>query len=182
MNSDRLSARSKQPGDDRTFEQSESRFITVARKVLSVSTYEVVEKPSDLLSLFPARISGERALGVQLEAKITNIHTRRFFYVEVKKQGDAGNADERAAKHHTVQFYLTMNQKFGFKYHPIVTVFCEALAVNPRYTRKAPYFFETNQYFNWVDYDTALLSEYLQERCKCWLDETSPRNLHEVCS
>lgn len=170
VNSERLSQRSKQPGDDRTFERSEADFIAVARRVLEPRRYIVEEKPSDLLSLFPANAPGERSLGIQLEAKITCISTRRFFYVEVKKQGDAGNADERATKHHTVQFYRTMKQKFGFKYHPIVTIFCEALAVNPRYTRKAPFFFEKDQYFNWVGYDTNLLAKYLKERCAAWLD------------
>lgn len=170
MNSERLSQRTRQPGDDRTFEDSERNFIISARRVLDASKYVIEEKPSDLLDLFPATSSLERNLGLQLEAKIINKITKRFFYVEVKKQGDAGNADERAAKHHTVQFYRTMKQKFGFHYHPIVTIFCESLAVNPRYTRKSPYFFEKQQYFNWVNYDNLLLSKYLRERCAEWLD------------
>ena len=170
MNSERLSSRLKQPGHDRTFEDSETNFVAIARQVLDHSKYVVEEKPSDLLALFRATAPGERDLGIQLEAKITNKRTRRFFYVEVKKQGDAGNADERAAKHHTVQFYATLRQKFALTYHPIVTVFCEALATNPRYTRKAPYYFEKNQYFNWANYEASSLRQYLLERCAEWLD------------
>ncbi len=172
MDSAKLSARSKQPGHDRSFEHSESVFVQAARKCLDPDRYEVVAKPKDLRDLFPAAEGKGRPLGIELEAVIVNRQTGKRLYVEVKKQGDAGNADERACKHHTVEFYRTMNSKFGYDYHPIVTVFCEALATNPRYTRKAPYYFEPNQYLNWVNYDVGLLCTYLRERCEAWLDKS----------
>lgn len=49
-----------------------------------------------------------RPLGIRPEASILNKATGRVMYFEVKKQGDAGNAEERAFKHHTVQFYKTL--------------------------------------------------------------------------
>ena len=171
MNSEKLSARSKQPGHDRTFEYSESAFVNAARLALDPAFYEVEEKPRDLRNLFPPEAPGQRPLGIELEAVILNTATGRQLYVEVKKQGDAGNADERACKHHTVQFYKTMRDHFGYDYHPIVTVFCESLAVNPRYTRKSKYYFEENQYFNWVDYDQDSISVYLNARCAEWLSD-----------
>lgn len=82
-------------------------------------------------------------------------------YFEVKKQGDRGNADERACKHHTVQFYRTLKAHTGYGYHAFSTVMCESLATNPRYTGKHPYYFESDHYFLWVDYDRELLRQYL---------------------
>ncbi len=163
MNSEKLSARKKQPGHDQTFKKSESMFFEAATKCLDPDKYEVVPQPKDLLDLFPGRTEEERALGIKLEALIIHRESGRRLYVEVKKQGKGGNADERAAKHHTVQFYKTMQDRFGFDYHPIVTVFCESLASLPRYTRKSPYFFEEKHIFNWVDYDLDMLCAYLNE-------------------
>ncbi|MDE0667551.1 MAG: MunI family type II restriction endonuclease, partial [bacterium] len=177
MDSARLSRREKQPGHDRTFEESERNFIEVARKCLDRDEYSVEASPKDLRDLFagpePPDLSPRRArpLGIELEAVIVSKRTGRRLYVEVKKQGDRGNAEERACKHHTVQFYNTMKERFGYDYHPVVTVFCEALATNPRYTRKFPYYFEKDQYFLWLDYDPELLCTFLTERCSEWLDE-----------
>lgn len=170
MDSKRLSARAKQPGDDWTYRESEANFIAVARHCLDAERYRIDEKPKELLNLFPPTAKGQRALGVRPEAMIVSLTTGRRLFVEVKKQGDRGNADERACKHHTVQFYRTLKERYGYNYHPFVTVLCEALATNPRYTRKSPYYFEPLQYFNWVDYDYDSLCTYLNERCADWLD------------
>ena len=170
MDSARLSKRAKQPGHDRTFLVSESNFVEAARRCLDPTLYVVDDHPTDLKRIFPASLTGDRDLGVVPEASITSLRTGRKFFVEVKKQGPAGNAEERACKHHTVQFYRTLNDEFGYSYHPFVTVFCESLATLPRYTRKAEYLFESGQYFNWVDYDLDALCEYLHSRCQLWLD------------
>lgn len=171
MNAAKLAARKKQPGHDRDFLESESAFVQVARASLDPGRYEVIEKPDDLRDLFPKLEPGERDLGVVPEAVIINRNTNRRLYFEVKAQGERGNAEERACKHHTVQFYRTLKEKFGYEYHPIVTIFCESLATFPRYTRKHPFFFEPNQYFNWVDYQPAILAAYLKERCADWLED-----------
>ena len=165
MDSERLSQREKQPGHDQTFRESEVRFITAARKALDPEQYVVTYQPRELRDLF-----GRPGLGIQPEASIISKATDRRFFVEVKKQGDRGNAEERACKHHTVQFYKTLHDRFGYDYHPYVTIFCEAHAVNPRYTEKALYFFEPDQYLLWVDYDQQLLAEFLLSRCAAWLD------------
>lgn len=170
MASEHLSKRAKQPGHDRTFEVSEKHFILVARDVLDMKKYEVVDKPKDLRNLFAKERDGDRDLGVEFEAAIVHRESGRRFYVEVKKQGAAGNAEERAAKHHTVQFYKTMHDRFGYSFHPVVTVFCENLAVDSRYTRKFKYLYEPAQYFLWANYERSLLSKYLNERCSDWLE------------
>jgi len=171
MNAAKLAAREKQPGDDRDFLESESAFVKVARASLDPAFYQVEEKPKDLRDLFPKQELDQRDLGVELEAVIINKATKRRLYIEVKAQGERGNAEERACKHHTVQFYKTLHEKFGYEYHPIVTIFCESLATFPRYTRKHPYFFEEGQYFNWVDYQPSILATYLKERCALWLED-----------
>ena len=170
MDSERLSQRSKQPGHDRTFATSEATFSEVARAALDSDRYAIEDHPRELVNLFPG-VDGARDLGVVPEASVQSLATGRKFFVEVKKQGDRGNAEERACKHHTVQFYRCLHERFGYDYHPFVTIMCEALAVNPRYTRKAEYFFEPGQYLNWVDYEPGLLVDYLRERCALWLDD-----------
>ena len=165
MNSERLSARARQPGHDRTFIESENRFLAVANSTLHPDEYEVVDKPTELRDLFGPR------LGVAPEAAVVSLRTDRRFFVEVKKQGDRGNAEERACKHHTVQFYKCLRERFRYSYHPYVTIFCEALAVNPRYTMKAVHFFEPGHYLLWIDYRPDILRDFLLARCRNWLDD-----------
>jgi len=169
MDSRKLSERLRQPGHDQTFRESEANFIKAATDCLDPTQYAVVDKPRDLLQIFTCETG--RDLGIAPEASITSLATGRKFYVEVKKQGPAGNADERACKHHTVQFYKTMHDIFGYDYHPYVTIFCESLATLSRYTSKAPYLFEADHYLLWVDYDLELLALFLHERCSAWLDD-----------
>jgi hypothetical protein len=170
MDSERLSQRLKQPGHDRTFVTSEMNFVQAARRCLDPDLYVVEDHPRDLAAIFPASLTGERDLGVVPEASITSKRTGRKVFVEVKKQGSAGNAEERACKHHTVQFCKTLHGIYGYDYHPFITVFCESLATLPRYTRKAKFLFVRDQYFNWADYDLDSLCEYLQARCAAWLE------------
>lgn len=171
MDSERLSQRAKQPGHDRTFVASETNFAAAARQCLDPEFYDVADHPRDLTAIFPASLTGDRDLGVVPEASITSKRTGRKFYVEVKKQGKGGNAEERACKHHTVQFCMTLHALYGYNYHPFVTIFCESLATLPRYTRKAEYLFKKDQYFNWADYDLEMLCDYLRARCTEWLDD-----------
>ena len=170
MNSERLSARERQPGHDQTFRASEKNFIDSARSVLDPELYTVNDHPRDLAQIFHETLPGHNSLGVIPEASIVSKRTKRQFFVEVKKQGDRGNAEERAAKHHTIQFYNTLKDKYGYDYHPFVTIMCESLATNRRYTLKSEYLFESDHYFNWVAYDIESLRAYLNGRCAAWLD------------
>lgn len=171
MDSERLSQRAKQPGHDRTFLTSETNFSAAARRCLDPNLYVVEDHPRDLAAIFPASLASDRDFGIVPEASIASKRTRRKLFVEVKKQGSAGNAEERACKHHTVQFYKTLHAIYAYDYHPFVTVFCERLATLSRYTRKAEFLFEKNQYFNWANYDLEKLCEYLRGRCAEWLDD-----------
>ncbi len=167
MNSEKLSDREFGPGDDTTFRESEANFITLANKVLDLKIYKVVDHPSDLKDIFQDE---DGPLGVIPEASIENLQTGRKFFVEVKKQGPNGNAEERACKHHTTQFYKLMKEIYNYNFHPFVTVCCENLATDRRYTLKAKYLFEPDNYFLWRDYDENLLKTYLRARCDEWLD------------
>lgn len=158
-----LSGRFRQPGDDKSFVRSEVGFARAARAILPAN-YEVVEKPRDLADLFGA-------YGVVPEAKITSRDTGRFVFVEVKKQGERGNAEERAYKHYAPGFYRLLAERYGFGYHPFVTVFCEHLAADPRYTEKIrqlmpPY----PHYCLWTDYRRDRLARWLDDLTRTWLD------------
>lgn len=168
MNAKKLSERTRQPGHDRTFKVAENNFVAAAQAILPADRYRVVDHPDDLRSIFTDDVG---SLGVVPEASIENLVTGRKFFVEVKKQGPAGNAEERAFKHHTVQFYKVLHDMFGYDYHPFVTVWCENLAVDRKYVLKARYLFEPDNYVLWRDYDHDVLATYLVARCAAWLDD-----------
>ncbi len=169
MDSKKLSEREKQPGHDRTFRKSEVAFIETATRCLDPEIYEVVANPKDLRECFARKDDGGR-LGLDPEASITNKFTGSKFFVEVKNQGPRGNAEERACKLHTVQFYKLMKEMYGYDYHPYITVCCGNLATDRRYTEKFKYLFEPDNYFLWVDLDPDLLCKYLRGLCTAWLD------------
>jgi hypothetical protein len=171
MDREKLSRRERQPGHDRTFLTSEANFVEAARRCLDPRRYEVTPSPKDLRKIFVEASVGQLPLGVMPEASITSRATGRKFFVEVKKQGPQGNAHERAYKHHTVQFYKLLMARFGWNYHPYVTIFCESLAVLPRYTIQIQGLVEPDQYFLWVEYQFEPLCVYLRERCAAWLDD-----------
>jgi hypothetical protein len=170
MDGKRLAARAKQPGHDRTFVTSETNFSAAVRAILPADTYEVIDKPVGLANIF-ASTEGLRDLGITPEVSIKNLQTGRVMYFEVKKQGPGGNAEERAMKHHTVQFYKTLAEFTRMPYHAYCTVFCESLATDRRYTQKFPYLIERGHYFLWVDYDQELLRRFIvDEICARFLD------------
>ena len=177
MDSKRLSARLRQPGHDRTFTTSETNFVEALKIILRPSDYEVTDHPKDLLGLFG--IGAGRDLGIRPEALIRNHSTGRVMYFEVKKQGDAGNAEERAFKHHTVQFYKTLQAFTRMPYHAYCTVFCESLATNPRYTTKFRFLIEPGHYFLWVGYEIEPLRRFiLDEICGRFLE--GPVGVQEI--
>ena len=155
MDSARLSARIKQPGHDRTFTTSETNFVAALRQILPERDWAVEDHPRDLAKMIDGRY------GVVPEAGIRLLENDRVWYFEVKKQGPAGNADERACKHHTVEFYKRLAAWTGMPYHAFSTIMCENLATDDRYTTKHPYYFEADHYFNWIDYELAPLAGYL---------------------
>jgi hypothetical protein len=162
MDSAKLSQRKKQPGHDRSFIQSETQFVNALKAVLPDS-YDVVDKPNTLRKLFGK-------YGIVPEASIRNKTTGRIMYFEVKKQGPGGNADERACRHHTVQFYRTLAKATGMPYHAYATIFCESLATKPVYVEKYPFVIEEGHYFCWVDYDLKDLANYLRRLREKYLE------------
>lgn len=168
MNSALLSLRARQPGHDRTFRTSETNFVEALEVILDPSDWSIEDHPREL-----RHIIGER-FGIEPEACIEFLATGRKFYFEVKKQGPGGNADERACKHHTVQFYKELHSLFGYDYHPFGTIMCESLATMDRYTLKHPFYFEPDHYFCWVDYDLDLLADYVARIASQWLMDPTP--------
>lgn len=167
MDSKKLSARTKQPGHDRTFTTSETNFSEALRSFLDPKLYQVTDKPRDLARIFPRAVGD--GLGVHPEASITSLTTGKKLFFEVKKQGPNGNADERACKHHTVQFQAHLKSVLGYSYHSFFTVFCESLATDERYLVKHPYFYEPDHYFCWVDYDRDALRVWIEMLCARFL-------------
>lgn len=159
MDSRRLSARLRQPGHDRTFTTSETNFVVALKLILPEERYEITDHPRDLLRLFG--LGAGRELGIRPEASVRDLSTGRVMYFEVKKQGDAGNAEERAFKHHTVQFYKTLQTVTQMPYHAYCTIFCESLATNPRYITKFKFLIEPGHYFLWAGYELEPLRRFI---------------------
>lgn len=146
MDSAKLSARTRQPGHDRTFRTSETNFVEALRAILPDEWWTVEDHPRNLTKIIGGRY------GIVPEAAITYRPTGRTMYFEVKNQKDGGNAEERACKHHTVQFYKLLHDVTGYNYHPFVTIMCGSLATLDRYTVKHAAYFEPDHYFCWVDH------------------------------
>lgn len=164
--SELLSNRKKQPGNDRSFEESENRLYDTLKKFLSKDVFKVEGKHNnDLLKMFAGQY------GVQADAKVTHLPSNKVIYFEVKRQNNQGNAEERAYKTHTVQFQKVIREKLGLPYHPFVLIFCDSLATNPRYTVKFEYYVEPYHYLLWKDYDEKILWDYLRRIFNDWFSE-----------
>jgi hypothetical protein len=164
MDSGKLSRRERQPGHDRSFEHSELRFAEVVRGCLP-EDFVIEEKPNDLKSVYETFVS-PRPLGIAPEAVIYWKPDNTFrVYFEVKKQGERGNAEERSYKHHTSKFIDLLKKHTGLPYHAYCSIFCEALAVHPRYTDKIKNLIHEPHYFFWVGYDEDLLCNYIKHIC-----------------
>lgn len=160
MASAHLSARTRQPGHDRSFTRSEQACADACRQLLPAS-FTLTEQPRDLADLYGINPDTGRALGVVPELKLTNTATGRYLYLEVKKQGRYGNAEERAAKHYTAPFIAAVAARSGLDYHPFATVFCDALATDGRYTAKLPFLVPDGHRLLWAGYQTQLLHDFL---------------------
>ena len=164
--SQRLAGRARQPGHDVTWRTSETAVEDLCRLLLP-ARFEVVAQPRDLAEFYSA---APARLGLRPELKITSTRTRRFVYVEVKRQGPSGNAEERVYKHHTVGFAAAVHDRFGLDYHPFVAVFCDNLATDRRYTAKFACHLTPGSYLCWAGYDPALLAGFLDSLINRWLE------------
>lgn len=163
MDSGKLSQRAKQPGHDQTFRESEANFVAALEKIVDSTEFLVESQPTDLLQMLGGRY------GIRPEASLVHRSSGRKMYFEVKKQGPSGNADERACKHHTVQFYRELARFTGYNYHAFCTIMCEHLSELEKYVVKHAYFFEPEHYFAWKNYDLDQLADYIAVVCDRFL-------------
>lgn len=160
MDSAKLSKRAKQPGHDSTFRKSERDFVSALELLFPTDEWEVKDHPDDLRKM----LGGD--YGVVPEASLRNKKTNKIMYFEVKKQGKRGNAEERGCKHHTVRFQKELKSVTKMPFHAFVTVMCEDLATEPRYTIKNAFFYEEDAYVNWINYDLDLLKKFMDKWVK----------------
>ena len=165
-NSRRLSARTVQPGHVRTWTTSE-HGVAEWCELLLPDSYTVVAQPRDLADLYRRE---PRPAGLIPELKIHNTHTGRYVYVEVKRQGEHGNAEERVYKLFTPTFIAAVGARTGLPYHPFVAVFCDDLATHPRYQVRFAAHLEPGSYLCWAGNDPALLAAFLDELRARWLE------------
>jgi len=168
LDSRRLADRLIQPGNVRTFLKSEELFHLAAADFEQRGEIIVTRKPKTLRDIFSEVGDPPRSrLGIEPDEEILHSPSGRRIFFEVKNQGDQGNAEERAYKHHTSRFTRRLQEKLGLEYHPFFTVFTGALAKNPRYTLKFRFLIEEGHYFLWDNYDSpegiAAVSRFIGE-------------------
>jgi hypothetical protein len=167
---DILKVRQKQPGHDRTFKKSETQLENVLIGSIEPTIFHVETQPKDLLHIFKntKNIPNAKAsYGIRPELLIRCRSNNKPLYIEVKKQGKGGNAEERACKHHTIQFQKILRQHLQIDYNPIVTIFCEKLATQGKYLVKHAGYFEEGTYFCWPDYDdTQVLLNFIEKKIR----------------
>ena len=152
-----LSNREIQPGNDRSFETSEKLVTKVIKRV--VDRYpQITTTDKSRYKIFPEYPRG----CIKPENTIENVENGKVMNIEVKKQGDRGNAEERVYKLFTPKFSKVMKEFFGVDYHPFKAIFCESLATNERYTGKFDVYLEDEDYFLWDDYENEKdLADYI---------------------
>jgi hypothetical protein len=160
-----LKNRENQPGSNRTFERSEKLVTKVIKRV--VDRYpQITTTNKSRLNIFPKYSGG----CIMPENTIENVENGKVMNIEVKKQGDRGNAEERVYKLFTPKFSKVMKEFFGVDYHPFKAIFCESLATNERYTGKFDVFLDDEDYFLWDDYENeGQLEDYIEKVIKDYL-------------
>jgi hypothetical protein len=163
----RLSARTTQPGHDLSWRSAESIFSSRARRLLP-RQFSVTEKPADLRAFYDT--GSDRPLGLVPEVRLCDEVSGRLLYIEVKRQGPRGNAEERAYRHHTAAFIRMLAKHTELDYHAYATVFCDSLAVDRRYTTKIAAHIEPGHFLLWARYDRTMLATWLDEVRDQFLD------------
>ena len=89
--------------------------------------------------------------GCEIDCKIENVRTGRKIFLEVKNQGGAGNAQERAAKYATPSIIAHVQKKLGVTYHPFGYVFTGEMVerLDYRVELETTYGFAPDHMFMW---------------------------------
>jgi hypothetical protein len=89
--------------------------------------------------------------GCEIDCKIQHIASGRRIFLEVKHQGAAGNAHERAAKYATPSVIAHVQKKFGVTYHPFGYVFTGEMVerLDYRVELETTYGFAPDNLFMW---------------------------------
>lgn len=153
-----LRKRKKQPGHDQTFRKSKSKVAEEITACLDPNLYEIRAEPSDLMNIFGP------SSGVIPNFRIRHKVTGNVLYLDIKKQGNQGNAEERAFRFYTTRFQELVHERLRLPYHPFVTIFCEGLAEHPRYADRIQGYMENGTYLLWRQYNPDLLRNFLQTK------------------
>jgi hypothetical protein len=89
--------------------------------------------------------------GCEIDCKIQHVASGRRIFLEVKNQGGAGNAHERAAKYATPSVVAHVQKKFGVSYHPFGYVFTGEMVerLDYRVELETTYGFAPDYLFMW---------------------------------
>lgn len=118
--------------------EAERAFDAIMRLYCLGTEFMYVSKPRDLREIYGT------SHGIVPEAVIRNTRTERAVYVEVKRQGDRGNAHERACKYFApgivASTRVIANQPEGVI--PFWWIFTNGIARAPRYVEEIRHWFQ----------------------------------------
>jgi hypothetical protein len=122
----------------------------MATHLSSVDNYDFVKKPKTLRHIY------KKGHGIVPDFSITNTETNKTIWVELKRQGNSGNAHERACKYFApaiVQSAKKIGNLLDDEF-PFWLIFMDGLANNERYRREIIFWFgETHKKYSllWKD-------------------------------
>jgi len=105
--------------------------------------------------------------GCEIDCKIEHIRSGKKIFIEVKNQGPAGNAHERAAKYATPSIISHVQKKFNISYNPFAYMFTGEMVdrLDYRVELETTYGFAQDCLFMWS-------KEHPLEPLVQWLEST----------
>ena len=121
----------------------ERSFDAIMRAYTRDTRYDYEHQPSDLHGIYGAHPASGRPHGIRPDAVVRNTETGRSVFIEVKRQGDRGNAHERACKYFTPGIIASAceiaRQPAGVI--PFWWIFANGIATSARYVQEIRHWF-----------------------------------------
>ena len=119
-------------------EESEKAFHEIMREASQDTPYEIIEKPGDLKGIYG------RGYGIEPDSAIRNRRTKRTIFVEIKRQGAAGNAHERSCKYFAPGIVRKAREIGNIReeHFPFWLIYTGEMIIDTRYVREILFWFD----------------------------------------
>lgn len=142
-----LRGRKIQPGSQKFGKEAHDRLADA----LGGSGIEVVHEPRILQSLGVKSMIPDFVL----------TKDGKSIFIEVKRQGDKGNAHERVYKYFAPRLQRKVTELLKSEGYPVYVVLCDSLSSTPRYVSEFEQNLDPESYLLWKNYDVTLLKDFI---------------------